>query len=104
VIQVFAPQRADQPFHEWMGQGDVGDGLDFCRIQYPQIGFPLVEPIERIIVGAEVVRCSAASAFRLQRDDRVDGGARWFYLTQVYLQHELESNDYDRFCQTTMYI
>ena len=26
------------------------------------------------------------------------------YLTQVYLQHELESNDYDRFCHTTMYI
>ena len=26
------------------------------------------------------------------------------YLTQVYLQHELESNDYDRFSQTTMYI
>jgi hypothetical protein len=26
------------------------------------------------------------------------------YLTQVHLQHELESNDYDRFCQTTMHI
>jgi hypothetical protein len=25
------------------------------------------------------------------------------YLTQVHLQHELESNDYDRFCQTTIY-
>jgi hypothetical protein len=24
------------------------------------------------------------------------------YLTQVHLLHELESNDYDRFCQTTM--
>jgi hypothetical protein len=26
------------------------------------------------------------------------------YLTQVELQHELESNDYDRSCQTTMHI
>jgi hypothetical protein len=26
------------------------------------------------------------------------------YLTQVHLQHQLESNDYDRSCQTTMYI
>jgi len=26
------------------------------------------------------------------------------YLTQVHLQHELESNDYDRSCRTTMYI
>ena len=56
VIQVFPPQRADQPFHEWMGQGNVGDGLDLCHLQYPQIGLPLVEPVERIIVGAEVVR------------------------------------------------
>ena len=56
VLQVFAPQRADQPFHEWMGQGNVGDGLDLCHFQYPQIGLPLVEPVERIIVGAEVVR------------------------------------------------
>src|SRR6202023_154902 len=39
-----------------MGQGNVGDGLDFCRLQYPQIGLPLVEPIERIVVGADVLR------------------------------------------------
>ena len=38
-----------------MGQGNVGDGLDFCRLQYPQIGLPLVETIERIVVGADVV-------------------------------------------------
>jgi hypothetical protein len=39
-----------------MGQGTVGDGLDFCHLSYPQIGLPLVEPIERIVVGAEVLR------------------------------------------------
>src|SRR5438876_7545491 len=44
VIQVFPPQGADQPFHERMGQGDVGDGLDLCHLQYSQIGLPLVEP------------------------------------------------------------
>ena len=38
VLQVFAPQRADQPFHEWMGQGNEGDGLDLCHLQYPQLG------------------------------------------------------------------
>ena len=32
VIQVFPLQRAVQPFHEWMAQGDVGDGLDFCHL------------------------------------------------------------------------
>jgi len=39
-----------------MGQGNVGDGLDFCHLQYPQIGLPLVEPIKWIGVGADVLR------------------------------------------------
>ncbi len=57
VIQVFPPQGADQPFHEWMGQGNVGYGLDFRQVQYTQIGLPLVEPIiKRIVVGAKVLR------------------------------------------------
>jgi len=39
-----------------MGQGNVGYGLDFRQLQYTQIGLPLVEPIEWIIVGAQVLR------------------------------------------------
>jgi hypothetical protein len=38
-----------------MRLGNVRDGLDFCHLQDPQIGLPLVELIERIMVGAEVV-------------------------------------------------
>ena len=45
-----------------MGQGNVGDGLDFCHLQDPQIGLPLVKPIERIVVGAEVVRQPALAS------------------------------------------
>src|ERR1700736_3197835 len=56
MIQILASKRADEPFHEWMGQGNVGDGLDLCHPQYPQIGLPLVEPVEWIVVGAEVLR------------------------------------------------
>jgi len=56
VIQILASKGADEPFHEGMGQGNVGDGLDFCHLQNPQIGLPLVEPIERIVVRAQVVR------------------------------------------------
>ncbi len=37
-----------------MGQGNVGDGLDFGHFHYAQIGLPLEEPIKRIMVGAEV--------------------------------------------------
>jgi hypothetical protein len=46
VIQILASNGPDQPFHERMGQGNVGDGLDFCHLQYTQIGLPLVEPIK----------------------------------------------------------
>jgi hypothetical protein len=56
MIQILAPKGADEPFHEWMGQGNVGDGLDLCHLQYPQIGLPLVEPVQWIVVGAEVLR------------------------------------------------
>jgi hypothetical protein len=55
VIQIFASNGANEPFHEGMRQGNVGDGLDFCHLQDPQIGLPLVELIERIMVGAEVL-------------------------------------------------
>ncbi len=56
AIQILAPKGAVQPFHERMGQGDVGDGFDFLDLQYPQIGLPSVEPIKWIVVGAEVGR------------------------------------------------
>ena len=55
VIQIFASNGANEPFHEGMRLGNVGDGLDFCHLQDPQIGLPLVELIERIMVGAEVL-------------------------------------------------
>ena len=55
VIQIFASNGANEPFHERMRQGNVGDGLDFCHFQDPQIGLPLVELINRIMVGAEVL-------------------------------------------------
>ena len=38
-----------------MRQGNVGHRLDFCCLQHSQIGLPLVEPIQRIVVGAEVL-------------------------------------------------
>jgi hypothetical protein len=53
MIQIFASNGTDEPFHERMGQGNVGDALDFSRLQDPQIGLPLVKLIKRIVVGAE---------------------------------------------------
>ena len=37
-----------------MRQGNVWDGLDLGHLQDPQIGLPLLEPIERIMIGAKV--------------------------------------------------
>ena len=56
VIQILASKGADQPFHERMGQGNIGDGFDFRHLQYPQIGLPSVEPKKWIIVGAKILR------------------------------------------------
>ena len=56
AIQTLTPYRSDQPLHKRMRQGNVGDGLDFGHLQDSQIGLPLVEPIKRIVVGAEVFR------------------------------------------------
>ena len=56
AIQTLPPYRSDQPLHKRMRQRNVGDGLDFGHLQDAQIGLPLVGPIERIMVGAEVSR------------------------------------------------
>ena len=45
-----------------MRQGNVGEGLDFGHLQNPQIGLPLVEPIKRIVVGAQVLRHQALAS------------------------------------------
>src|SRR2546429_1298024 len=54
-----------------MGQGNVGDGLDFCHLEYPQIRLPLMEPIERIIVGAQVLRQPAMPSNGAETSDIV---------------------------------
>jgi len=56
AVQVLTSNRADQPFHKGMGQGNVGDGFDLGHLQYPQIGLPLLKPIKGIVVGAEGLR------------------------------------------------
>ena len=55
AIQILASNRADQPFHKGMGQGNIGDGFDFGHFQDPQIGLPLPKPIQGIMVGTKVV-------------------------------------------------
>jgi hypothetical protein len=56
TIQALSAEGADQPLHKWMGQGNVGHGLDFGHIQDSQVGLPLMKTIKRIVVGTEVFR------------------------------------------------
>ena len=62
VIQILSAKGADEPFHEWMGQGNVGYGLDFRQLQYTQIGLPLVEPIKVLPLGSMPIFFSRHSA------------------------------------------
>jgi hypothetical protein len=35
---------------------DIGHRLDFCHLQHSEVGLPLMESIQWIIVGAEIIR------------------------------------------------
>ena len=54
-VQTLAPNRANQPFNEWMRKRHIRHGLEFFHVEDPQIRLPLMEPIQRIVVRAEVV-------------------------------------------------
>ena len=55
TIQALSAESADQSFHKWMGQRNIGYGLDFSHIQDSQVGLPLMKTVKRIVVGAEVL-------------------------------------------------
>ena len=77
AIQILASNRADQPFHKRMGQGNVGDGFNLGHLQYPQIGLPLLKPIKGIMIGAEVLRHPALPSNGVvehpTKSDTIDG-------------------------------
>jgi hypothetical protein len=56
VVQVFSTDGPDQSFHERMRQRNVRRLFDFLDLQDPQIGLPLMEPIQGIIVRTQIVR------------------------------------------------
>ena len=54
LVEVLAAKRPNQPLYERMRQRHVWDSLDLHHLEYSKIGFPLVEPIQRIMIRAEV--------------------------------------------------
>src|ERR1035437_5658466 len=65
VIEKLSSKRADQPFHERMGHGYVGDRLDLFDLEYAQVGEPTMETKYWVVVGTQVPRK------RLSGDDLV---------------------------------
>ena len=56
AVQTFAPNGANQPFNEGMGERHVRHRLDFPDVEDAQIRLPLAEPIQGITVRAEIFR------------------------------------------------
>ena len=44
AIEVFAPDRPDQSFDEWMGHRDIRHGFDFLDLEDLQISEPPMKP------------------------------------------------------------
>ena len=62
AIEVFAANRPDQPFHKGMGERNIGDSFDLGHLQDAQIGLPLRELEQGIMVGAEALGQAALPA------------------------------------------
>ena len=56
LLEIFAANRADQPFDERMRNRDVGNRLDPVDFEYTKVRKQAVETKERIVVGTDVFR------------------------------------------------
>jgi hypothetical protein len=56
AVETLAPNRADQPFDEWMRQRHVRHRLDGFHVEDSQMRLLLVESVQRIMIRAEVGR------------------------------------------------
>jgi hypothetical protein len=56
VVEILSPNRPDQSLYKGMRQWHERNGLDFGYLEYAKICLPLVKSIQRIMIGAEVLR------------------------------------------------
>src|SRR2546422_606195 len=81
AVQTFAPNGANQPFNEGMGERHVRHGLDFPDVEDAQIRLPLAEPIQGIMVRAEIFRRGLASSRSIKHSGQPQVGFRRFMST-----------------------
>ena len=56
VVEKLATNRADQSLDKRMRQWNVRNRLDFLDLEHPEIGLPLVVPVQRITIRTQVFR------------------------------------------------
>src|SRR5690349_14313946 len=54
VIQVFVANRSNQSFHKRVRYRHVRHGFDFSDAQDSKVSLPLMEAIQRIMIGTQV--------------------------------------------------
>jgi hypothetical protein len=72
AVQTLAPNGANRPFNEWMRERHVRHRLDFLHVEDPQIRLPLVEPIQGIMIRAEIFRCGLALSRSIEHPTQPD--------------------------------
>jgi len=60
-IQTFSADCSDQSLDERMRPGNVWNRFNFCHVENSKIGLPLMKPIQRIVIGAQVLRQTCSS-------------------------------------------
>ena len=76
-----APDGANQPFNEGMGEWRVRHSLDLPGVEDAQIRLPLVEPIQGIVVRTEIPRRGLASSRPIGLDPQVRDFCARFYCS-----------------------
>jgi hypothetical protein len=72
AVQTLAPNGANQPFNEWMREWHVRNGLDFLHVEDAQIRLPLMEPIQGIMIRAEILRWGLALSRSIEHPTQPD--------------------------------
>ena len=50
LFQTLAADCADQSFDKWMGPWNIWNRFDFCNTEDSEVGFPLMKPIQRVVI------------------------------------------------------
>src|SRR5437867_1432294 len=55
-VQILSANCANQAFNEWVGFRNIWNCFEFVDIENSQVRLPLMKPIQRIVIRAEILR------------------------------------------------